>query len=123
MKTSNKIAHTKKALIQALEKSLGVVTTACRSVGIERGTFYRYCREDKEFSDIVKELDNVVLDFVESKLHKQIMEDNTAATIFFLKTKGKNRGYIERTEHTGVDGESINIMLKVSQDQNIIDQI
>ena len=30
----------KKAMVDALEKSLGVVTTACKSVGIDRGTHY-----------------------------------------------------------------------------------
>jgi hypothetical protein len=32
MNKSNKIQHTKKALIDSLEKSLGVVTTACKQV-------------------------------------------------------------------------------------------
>ncbi len=39
-----------------------------------------------------------VLDFAESNLKKLEKEGNPAATIFFLKTKGKKRGYIERQE-------------------------
>jgi ACT domain-containing protein len=98
MAKSNKIQHTKKALIEALEKSLGIITTACKIVGIDRTTFYRYLKEDKDFAKEVKEIENVTLDFVESQLHKQIQENSTAATIFFLKTKGKSRGYIEKIE-------------------------
>ena len=41
---------------------------------------------------------NIVLDFAESQLHKQILDGSTTATIFLLKTKGKSRGYIERQE-------------------------
>lgn len=90
--------HNKKALIEALEKTLGVVTLACKQVGIDRTTFYRYVKEDEEFAAAVRDVDEVVLDFAESQLHKQIRENNTAATIFYLKTKGKKRGYIETQE-------------------------
>lgn len=90
--------HNKKALIEALEKTLGVVTLACKQVGIDRTTFYRYVKEDEEFAAAVRGMDEVVLDFAESQLHKQIRENNTAATIFYLKTKGKKRGYIETQE-------------------------
>ena len=85
-------------LLEALEKSLGVVTTACSKVGCSRETFYKYCKEDEEFKSKVDDISNVTLDFAESQLHKQIMDGNTTATIFYLKTKGKKRGYIERTE-------------------------
>ena len=95
---SNKKTHIKKALIEALEKSLGVVTTACKQVGVSRKTYYRYVNEDPDFAKEVEELQNVALDFAESQLHKQIQEGSTAATIFLLKTKGKKRGFVERQE-------------------------
>ena len=95
---------TKKAMLEALEKSLGVVTSACKSVGISRETHYRWMREDSNYKDSVDDLANVALDFAESQLHQQIKGGNPTATIFYLKTKGKNRGYVERQEiaHEGL---------------------
>lgn len=84
-------------MIQALEKSLGIVTSACKVVGISRQTHYNWM-EDAEYKAAVMELGDVALDFAESKLHKLIDQGNPAATIFYLKTKGKERGYVERQE-------------------------
>ena len=89
---------TKKAMLEALEKSLGIVTSACKSVDISRETHYRWLREDAEYKAAVDALSDVALDFAESQLHKQIKDGNSTATIFFLKTKGKKRGYVERQE-------------------------
>lgn len=88
----------KKAMLAALEKSLGVVTTACREVGLARNTHYEYLKSDKDYRRAVKELENVALDFVESQLHKQIQKGNPLATIFFLKCKARKRGYIEQQD-------------------------
>lgn len=88
----------KKAMIQALEKSLGVVTSACKAVGINRSTHYEWLKTDEEYKAAVEDVENIALDFAESQLHKQIKDGNTAGTIFYLKTKGKKRGYVERTE-------------------------
>lgn len=88
----------KKAMIEALEKSLGIVTTACKQVGIHRSTHYEWCKNDEEYKEQVESISDVTLDFAESQLHKQINEGVTSATIFFLKTKGKKRGYIEKNE-------------------------
>jgi hypothetical protein len=94
----NKTVQHKKAIIEALEKSLGIVTMACKSVGISRSAFYLWIAEDKEFKKAVDDIQDIALDFAESQLHKQIKENNTSATIFYLKTKGKKRGYVEKTE-------------------------
>jgi hypothetical protein len=94
----DKTEHHKKAMLDALEKSLGVVTSACKTVGVGRTTHYLWLQEDKEYKAAVDELSDVAIDFAESQLHKQIKEGNSTATIFFLKTKGKKRGYVERQE-------------------------
>lgn len=88
----------KKAMLKALETTLGVVTNACRSVGIDRTTHYLWLKEDKDYRQAVEEIGEVALDFAESKLHKSIEAGSDTATIFYLKTKGKKRGYIERSE-------------------------
>lgn len=88
----------KEAMLQALERSLGIVTTACKAVGIARATHYLWMNNDEEYAKAVRDLDNVALDFAESQLHKQIGDGVPSSTIFYLKTRGKGRGYIERQE-------------------------
>ncbi len=94
----NKVTHNKKKLLNALEKSLGIVTTACHMTGISRSTFYNYYKSDLEFKKQVDDLESVALDFVESQLFEQIKNGVPASTIFYLKTKGKKRGYIEKMD-------------------------
>ena len=88
----------KKAMIEALEKSLGVVTTAAKSVGIDRSTHYKWMENDPDYKEAVDSIQDIALDFAESQLHKQISNGEVSSTIFFLKTKGRKRGYVERTE-------------------------
>jgi len=105
----------KEALLKALEKSLGVVTTACKQVGISRATYYRWLEEDVNFAWEAKSIQEIALDFVESKLFEQIQESSTPATIFYLKTKGKKRGYVERSELDLTSGDEpikINVNIK-----------
>lgn len=90
-------------MLEALEKTLGVVTGACKKVGISRETHYRWLREDEAYKVAVNSIEDVALDFAESQLHLQIQNGEVSSTIFYLKTKGKKRGYIERAEleHSG----------------------
>jgi len=95
MSLENRLEQDKERVLEALERTLGVVTTACQQAEIGRTAFYRWYKEDPEFKEKVDSVQNLTLDFVESQLFRQIREGNTAATIFYLKTKGKERGYIE----------------------------
>ena len=88
----------KKAMIVALEQSLGIVTTACLTVGIDRKTHYNWLKDDEDYKASVESIQDITLDFAESQLHKQIKDGEVTSTIFYLKTKGKKRGYVERVE-------------------------
>ena len=84
----DKSRHIKKeSLLKALEKSLGVVTVACKKTDTPRSTYYKWLKEDAEFREQVKQIENVALDFAESQLHQQIADNSTPATIFYLKTQ------------------------------------
>ena len=88
----------KKRMVEALTESLGIITVACEKAGINRTTHYRWLSEDAEYKQAVGDIENVALDAVESALFDRIREGDTTAIIFYLKTKGKKRGYIERQE-------------------------
>lgn len=88
----------KKSLLEALEKSLGIVSTACKKVGISRRTYYNWYNNDSLFKSAVDDINEMALDYAESKLHGLIKDSNVAAILFYLKTKGKSRGFIERNE-------------------------
>lgn len=121
-------AHTaqqKKKLLAALTATLGVVETACQKAGVGRRTHYDWLKEDAAYAADVAEIVDISLDFAESHLLKVIrgyslpdskvfldkdtkepivvpitkhIGTDVGATIFYLKTKGKARGYVERQQ-------------------------
>ena len=102
----------KKGMIEAMEKSLGIVTTACKQVGIARSTHYEWMLSDEDYKAAIDSLQDVALDFAESQLQKRMKDGSDAAIIFYLKTKGKKRGFVERqeVEHSG-SGVNLSIIM------------
>ncbi len=117
----------KKALLDALEDKYGIVTDACRSTGVERSTFYEWLKIDPDFKAAVDDIQETAIDYVEGKLFERItgvevlkgidkdtgemitysLPPDVPAISLYLKTRGKKRGYIERTELTGADGKDL----------------
>ncbi len=95
---TDKSRQNKDRLVEAMHKSLGIVTQACAAAGVNRDTYYEYYKKDAEFKRRIDDIQNVALDFVEGQLFKQINKGEVSSTIFYLKTKGKNRGFVERSE-------------------------
>lgn len=95
----------KRDFLQILEKRLGIVTSACRELGIERRTHYNWLRDDEEYKAAVADIQDQALDMVESQLLRKVQDMDTTAIIFYLKTKGKARGYVERVQTQEVKTE------------------
>ena len=86
----------KETLLEALENGLGIVSTACNRTGISRSSFYKWYHEDQEFRKKVDDIDNVKLDYVETKLFKNIENEKEKSIIFYLQHKGHKRGYVQK---------------------------
>lgn len=85
-------------MIAALEKCRGIVSDAVRLVDISRKTHYEWLKTDPEYKSAVEATEDVAIDFVEGKLFHNIEDGDTTAIIFYLKTKAKKRGYIEKSD-------------------------
>lgn len=99
-------------MLEALTASLGIVTTACRKANVARTSHYRWLENDPEYKDQVEDIQQQAIDFVESQLHQRIAEGNPACTIFYMKTKGKSRGYVERQEIEHTDN-SLQVQVEI----------
>ena len=88
----------KKKMLEALEYNLGIVSTSCVNADVSRATHYRWLTEDEDYKAYVKEIQEAAIDFVESKLYEKIKDKDTASIIFYLKSKAKHRGYVERQQ-------------------------
>jgi hypothetical protein len=83
------------------------ISHTCKALGITRQTYLNWMKDDASFATSVVDLKQGLIDFAESMLMKKIKEGDNTATIFFLKCQAKDRGYIERLEHSGPNGSPI----------------
>ena len=99
----------KRAFISGLQEKAGNISKACEAAGIGRTAFYEWLAKDKAFAARFNEVNEAIIDWGEDALKAQMQKGDTTAIIFFLKTKGKARGYVERQEfdHSG----SINLIV------------
>lgn len=107
MKNQTKTAMKKRLLVQAMKDNLGIVSKATAIVGISRNQFYHYYNTDAVFRAEIDEIDEITLDFAESQLLKKIEEGSERSILFYMKYKGKKRGYTDSLDIT-TNGENVN---------------
>ena len=106
---SKKREFTALKIIEALHASHGLLTLAAKKAGVNYKTVCRYVAEFPSVAQAVVDAKEAMLDFAEGKLYEQISKNNMTAIIFYMKTQGKARGYIERQEFTGEGGKPIGV--------------
>lgn len=102
-----RVAQEKADLLQALANTSGIVSSACKAANVSRMTYYRWYNEDPEFREKADDIKELQKDFAESLILKKMKEGDTTMIIFYAKTQMKDRGYTERKEITGKDGEDL----------------
>lgn len=83
---------------KAIEDSGGIMTTIAERLGCNWNTARTYVEKFPETREAYAAECESVLDIAESKLIENIQSNDNTAILFYLKTKGKKRGYIERSE-------------------------
>ena len=112
-KRTERTQDNKTLLLKSLQKSLGIVTEACNKSGLSRTQHYKWYKEDKDYRKAVQEIDGMFIDFAETHLKEQIEKGSTPATIFYLKTRGKKRGYGDSLDITsGEEPFKISVNIK-----------
>lgn len=109
---SKKPKYSAKEIELALRESAGLQYIAATKLKCAPSTVTNYVKRNKHLQRVVEECREGVLDLAEGKILEKIRDGDIAAIIFFLKTKGKNRGYTERQEIAGADGKAIRYVIE-----------
>lgn len=101
--------HSLEEIAVALKKSHGFVTHAARELGMTHPSLSERIKKNPELQTIIEECDEEKLDLGEMKLLQAMNAGEAWAICFFLKCKGKKRGYTEKQEieHSGPEGGPI----------------
>lgn len=107
---------TKKQVEEALRQAGGMKYIAAEKLKCAPSTITAYLKKYKSLEKVVDEATELTLDVAEAALINKIKDGDTTSIIFYLKTKGKKRGYSERHEITGSDGEAVKYVIEVPKE-------
>lgn len=112
-----RIDNNQELLLEQLKKT-PVVQVACEKVGVGRATYYRWRKENEEFTKLADEAitegNALVNDMAESQLMAAIRDKNLTAIIFWLKhhhpryaTKVEITGHLKHEEQLTPEQEAL----------------
>lgn len=84
---------------KALIKANGLVTVAAKMLGVTQSAITQRVKKSPRLQKAKEDIVEKMLDVAENALHSRMHDEkNLTASIFYLKTKGKHRGYSEKQD-------------------------
>jgi hypothetical protein len=99
--------YTDDEMCKALTSFNGMVYLAAKHLGCAPSAIYRRMEKSARVREVVDNSRGELLDVAETALKAAVTAKEGWAVCFTLKTIGKNRGYVERSEWSGPDGGPI----------------
>lgn len=108
-KTSRKAYKkpTNARIIEALRASGGVVTLAADKCGVVRQTMAKWIANNKSLRAACDEITEEMVDIAEAQMIGLVRAGDRESVKFFLRCKGKGRGWNDRIEVVGKGGGPI----------------
>jgi len=103
-------------IIDALRDVNGMVYLAARKLGCAPNTIYNRMAKASTIKQACEDSRGELVDISEQKLRAAVLNGEPWAIALVLKTLGKQRGYVERSEYAGVKDEPIEIKITVNKD-------
>lgn len=103
--------YTIEQVVTALNETKGLPAVAAEKLGCTASTIYNYAKRYEAVREALTHQKEKRLDITEGQLWSLINAGNVTAIIFYLKTQGKHRGYVERQE-IQVSGEDIDAAIE-----------
>lgn len=95
-------------VLPLIDQYKGNVSDIARHLKVHRHTVQARIDESSHAQQALENARESLKDRAVKMLHER-MDKSDTLLIFYLKTQAKDRGYIERQEFTGADGEAISI--------------
>ena len=87
-----------KEIDDGLRVTGGFVTYTAKKLGVTYQAIYARIKKSPQLQRTINEINESYLDLTEHSLIKKIKAEDLGAICFYLKCKGKSRGYIEKQQ-------------------------
>ena len=104
--------HTVEEYAIALREAKGLVTVAARRLGVTREAVRMRVAKHPTLREARDEAREALADLAESMLFECIRRGEAWAVCFYLKTQGKDRGYVERSTSAVAVGGDVRISIE-----------
>ena len=101
-------------IIAVVPECRGLLSLIAKRTGLGYRTVCRYAAEFPSVAAAMQEARESMIDLAEAKLYQKLQDGDTTMIIFFLKTQGRSRGYVERQEWAGVKDQPMEVNITVT---------